>query len=63
MLMLRELRKEKGITQLQLSKDSGVPKRTIEDAEARGDLRISTAYKLAKAMKVSLSEMWIEESE
>ena len=33
---------------------SGVPCRTIEDIEKRGDCRVSTAVKIAKALNVSL---------
>lgn len=40
-----------------LSELSGVPKRTIEDLEARGDGRASTLIKLADALHVSLDEL------
>ena len=40
-----------------LSELSGVPKRTIEDLEVRGDGRVSTMIKLADALHVSLDEL------
>ena len=43
MLKLREIRLEKGLSVPELSRRSGVSRRTIEDIEARGDCRISTA--------------------
>lgn len=63
MLNLKALRLTHGFTQASLSEAAGVPKRTIEDAEARKDCRISTAYRLAKAMSVSLDDLWIEDPE
>lgn len=41
----------------QLSKLSGVPVRTIEDLEARGDGRVSTLIKLADALQVTLDAL------
>ena len=58
MLKLREIRKAKGLSVPELSRQSGVPKRTIEDIEARGDCRISTAYALCKAMSITLDEIY-----
>ena len=56
MLKLREIRKSKGLSVPELSRQSGVPKRTIEDIEARGDCRISTA--LCEAMQIPLDEIY-----
>ena len=42
MLKLKQLRKDAGLSIRALSERSGVPQRTIEDIEARGDCRIST---------------------
>lgn len=58
MLKLREIRKSKGLSVPELSRQSGVPKRTIEDIEARGDCRISTAFALCKAMNITLDEIY-----
>jgi transcriptional regulator with XRE-family HTH domain len=54
---LRETRLKKGYTQLRLSVASGVPKRTIEDIEKRGEATVSTAKKLAAALGVTLDEL------
>lgn len=58
MLKLREIRKSKGLSVPELSRQSSVPKRTIEDIEARGDCRISTAFALCKAMQIPLDEIY-----
>lgn len=58
MLKLREIRKSKGLSVPELSRQSGVPKRNIEDIEARGDCRISTAFALCKAMNITLDEIY-----
>lgn len=57
-MQLREIRKKKGISVPSLSRISGVPIRTIEDLEKRGDGRISTCYKLATALGVTLDELY-----
>ena len=41
----------------ELSRLSGVPVRTIEDLEKRGDGRVSTLIKLADALSVPLDEL------
>lgn len=56
-MRLREIRTEKGVSAAQLSRDSGVSIRTIEDLERRGDGRFSTIVKLARALGVSLDEL------
>ena len=58
MLKLREFRITKGLSVPALSRLSGVPVRTIEDAEKRGDCRFSTAAKLAYALGVSLDDLY-----
>lgn len=62
MLMLKELRKQQGLSVAALSTKSGVSRRTIEDIEARGDCRISTAYTLCKALGVPLDAFYTEEA-
>jgi transcriptional regulator with XRE-family HTH domain len=54
---LKKTRLEKGYTQARLSETSGVPKRTIEDIEKRGESTVSTAIKLADALGVTLDEL------
>nr|DAU90803.1 MAG TPA: helix-turn-helix domain protein [Caudoviricetes sp.] len=63
MLKLKQIRLEKGLSVPALSRESGVPIRTIEDIERRGDCRISTAYKLAAALDITLSDLWVTANE
>jgi DNA-binding XRE family transcriptional regulator len=56
-MKLREIRKESGLSVAELSRQSGVPVRTIEDLEKRGDGRVSTLIKLADALNVSLDDL------
>ena len=51
---IKKIRLEKGLSVPALSRLSGVPVRTIEDIERRGDCKVSTAIKLASALLVSL---------
>ena len=63
MIKLKELRKNAGLSVRTLSELSGLSRRTIEDIEARGDCRISTAYTLCKALGCSLDDFYEEEAE
>lgn len=56
-MKLRKIRLEKGLSVAELSRLSGVPVRTIEDLEKRGDGRVSTLIKLADALSVTLDEL------
>lgn len=60
---LRNIRIERGLSVPQLSKLSGVPRRTIQELEKRDDGRISTAIKLAEALDISLDELCISKKE
>lgn len=51
---LKAIRSKLGLSVPALSRISGVPVRTIEDIEKRGDCKVSTALKLATALNVSL---------
>lgn len=62
MLKLKELRKQSGLSVNALSALSGVSRRTIEDIEARGDCRLSTAYALCKALNCTLNDFYTEEA-
>lgn len=62
MIKLKELRKAAGLSVAALSNLCGVSRRTIEDIEARGDCRISTAYTICKALGCSLDEFYEEEA-
>ncbi len=63
MLMLKELRSKAGLSQAQLSRLAGIPRRTIEDIERRGDCRISTARAICDVLGVSLDEFYTTDSE
>lgn len=56
-MKLKEIRKEKKLSVPELSNLSGVPVRTIEDLEKRGDGRVSTLIKLSDALAISLDEL------
>lgn len=56
-MKLKEIRKSQSLTVPKLSEISGVPKRTIEDIERKGECKVSTAIKLANALKVTLDEL------
>lgn len=62
MIQLKKLRKAAGLSVAALSALSGISRRTIEDIEARGDCRISTAYALCKALGCSLNDFYKEEA-
>lgn len=62
MIKLKELRKAAGLSVNALSSLCGVSRRTIEDIEARGDCRISTAYVICKALGCSLDEFYEEDA-
>lgn len=57
-MRLKEIRTDKGISVPKLSELSGVPRRTIQDIEKRGDCMVSTLAKLARPLGVSLDELW-----
>lgn len=61
-MRLKEIRTEKGLSVPKLVELSGVPRRTIQDLEARGDGRVSTAIKLADALDVTLDELCRDEA-
>ena len=56
-MKLKKIRLEKGLSVPELSRLSGVPVRTIEDLEKRGDGRVSSLIKLADALSVTLDEL------
>lgn len=58
MLKLKQIRLEKGLSVPQLVELSGVPRRTIQDIEKRGDCMVSNLSKIAKALNVSLDDLW-----
>lgn len=56
-MKLKEIRIEKGLSVPKLAELSGVPRRTIQDVEKRGDCMVSTLMKLAKVLEVSMDEI------
>lgn len=56
-MKLKEIRIEKGLSVPKLAELSGVPRRTIQDVEKRGDCMVSTLMKLAKILDVSIDEI------
>lgn len=62
-MRLKEIRKERGLTQVQLANLSGLSRRTIEEIERRGDCRISTASQICDVLKISLDELYPQNKE
>lgn len=60
MVKLKELRLAAGLSVRALAERAGLSRRTIEDIEARGDCRISTAFTLCKALGCSLDDFYEE---
>lgn len=59
-MKLKAIRIEKGISVPKLAELSGVPRRTIQDIEKRGDCMVSTLIKLSKVLDVTLDELCSE---
>ena len=47
-----------GYTMQSLSDKTGIPKRTLEDIQKRGDCLVSNALKLAKAFECTLDDLF-----
>ncbi len=56
-MKVKEIRQEKNLSVPALSRLSGVPVRTIEDLEKRGDGRVSTLIRIADALDVTLDRL------
>ena len=61
MLKLKQIRIEQGISVPKMAEMTGIHRRTIEELEKRGDCKLSTAYKLAKALGVTLDDIYSED--
>lgn len=57
-LKLKNLRKEKGLSQEGLAKKAGLPQRKISEAENGKKLHINTYLKIAQGLGISLSELF-----
>lgn len=58
MLTMKAQRAFKRISIPQLSEITGIHRRTLQDIEKRGDCMMSNAYKIAKALDISLDELY-----
>ena len=56
-MKVKQIRLSQGLSVPKLVEISGVSRRTIQEVEKRGDCLVSTAIKLAEALKVSLDEI------
>lgn len=62
MLNLKAIRLSQGISVPKFSEMTGVHRRTIEDIEKRGDCMLSTAYKFAQALGITLNDLYVEDT-
>lgn len=58
--MLRRLREEAGLTHQALAEKAGLSIRTVVYAEEGRDIRVSTAQRLARALGVSVDDLFPE---
>lgn len=58
MLMLKQIRQDRKLSVPALVELSGVPRRTIQEMERRGDCRLSTAYEIAQALQINIDDLW-----
>lgn len=56
-MKLKELRTEKKISLPKLAETTGIPLRTLEDIQKRGDCLVSNAIKIAKALNITLDTL------
>ena len=58
MLMLKQIRQARKLSVPALAELSGIPRRTIQEMERRGDCRLSTAYEVAQALNINIDDLW-----
>lgn len=56
-LYIKEFRKKSGISVPKMSNLTGIPIRTIEELEKRGDCLVSNALKIAEVLELTLDEL------
>ena len=56
--MLKQIRQDRKLSVPALVELSGVPRRTIQEMERRGDCRLSTAYEIAQALQNNIDDLW-----
>ena len=54
---IRNIRKQKNVTQKELANLTGIPHRTIQWIEANNDCKVSIAVKIADALNVTLNDL------
>lgn len=59
MLYIKEHRQLAGISVPQMVKLTGIPRRTIQGLEDRGDCLVSNALKIAEALGLTLNDLLI----
>lgn len=55
---IEEIRKQKGLTQEELAEKAGLHRAYFWDIESGRNISIKTAYKVAKALGISLKELF-----
>ncbi|QQS44443.1 helix-turn-helix transcriptional regulator [Candidatus Roizmanbacteria bacterium] len=55
---IEKIRKEKKLTQEKLAEDAGLHREYFWDIETGRNISIKTAYKIARALEVKLSELF-----
>ena len=56
-MRIKEIRRSKGLSIVKLGELAGMHRRTVQEAEKRGDCRVSTALRLADALGVTIGEL------
>ena len=62
MLYIKAHRLAQGISVPKMSQLTGIPIRTIEDLEKRGDCRVSVALKIANVLGLTLNDLIVDPS-
>jgi len=58
MVKLLEARMAKNISRYALAKATGISYRSLMEIEKGGDVKVSTLYKIAKALKINIKELF-----
>lgn len=56
-LYIKEYRNNAGISVPKMSELTGIPRRTIQDLEKRGDCLVSNALKIADTLGITLNDL------
>jgi len=65
MILLKQYREKRGLTQCELAKRSGVPQQTICNIEsgARRGANVDTLYKLSTALRCTVDDLYSPDTE